>query len=215
HLPETSAARGNASGTRQADLRKKSLRSCKLNGALMTAEIIDFIRQHEATVAPLYKDYSLKFWTLSLSGNADNETALVAAKEKYLKVYNNREDFQKLRSWKASGVHVEPVQDRELKLIHDSFVPNQIEESVLRDIVERETQIENVFNTFRADFEGAKASDNQLRDILRNEKDISRRRSAWEASKQVGEQVALQLLQLIGIRNREAQKLGYQDYYSM
>jgi len=181
----------------------------------MTAEIGEFIRQHEATVAPLYKDYSLKFWTLSLSGNADNETALVAAKEKYLKVYNNREDFQKLRSWKASGVHVEPVQDRELKLIHDTFVPNQIEESVLRDIVERETQIENVFNTFRADFEGAKASDNQLRDILRNEKDISRRRAAWEASKQVGEQVASQLLQLIGIRNREAQKLGYQDYYSM
>lgn len=181
----------------------------------MTAEISEYIRQHEATVAPLYKDYSLKFWALSLSGNAENEKALVAAKEKYLKVYNNREDFQKLRSWMASGVHVDPIQARELKLIHDSFVPNQIEESVLRDIVERETQIENLFNTYRADYEGAKASDNQLRDILRNEKNISRRRDAWEASKQVGQEVASQLLELIRIRNREAQKLGYQDYYSM
>ena len=181
----------------------------------MTAEISEYIRQHEATVAPLYKDYSLKFWALSLSGNAENEKALVAAKEKYLKVYNNREDFQKLRTWMTSGVHVDPIQARELKLIHDSFVPNQIEESVLRDIVERETQIENLFNTYRADYEGAKASDNQLRDILRNEKNISRRRDAWEASKQVGQEVASQLLELIRIRNREAQKLGYQDYYSM
>src|SRR5439155_23124064 len=146
---------------------------------------------------------------LSLSGDAEDEKALVAAKEKYLKVYNNREDFRKLRSWKASGVQVDPIEARELKLIHDTFVPNQIEESVLRDIVERETQIENLFNTFRADLEGAKASDNQLRDILRNEKDISRRRSAWEASKQVGQAVAAQLLELIGIRNREAKKLGY------
>ena len=46
----------------------------------MTAEISEYIRQHEAVVAPLYKDYSLKFWQLSLSGNAENEKALVAAK---------------------------------------------------------------------------------------------------------------------------------------
>ena len=114
----------------------------------MTGGITEYIHQHEATVAPLYKDYSLKFWELSLSGNADNEKALVAAKEKYLKVYNNREDFQKLRSWKASGVQMDTIDARELKLIHDSFVPNQIEESVLRDIVERETQIETSSTRF-------------------------------------------------------------------
>jgi peptidyl-dipeptidase A len=181
----------------------------------MTSEITEYLRQHEATVAPLYKDYSLKFWELSLSGSEEHEKALVGAKAKYLQVYNNRQDFQKLRAWKASDVQLDPIEARELKLIHDTFVPNQIDEHVLRDIVERETQIENIFNTFRSDFEGAKASDNQLRDILRNEKNISSRRSAWEASKQVGQAVAAHLLELIGIRNREAKKLGYQDYYSM
>ena len=181
----------------------------------MTAEISNYIRQHETTVAPLYKDYSLKFWELSLSGNDEIERALVVAKERYLKVYTNREEFKRLRAWKASGAQLSPIEARELKLIHDSFVPNQIEEAVLRDIVERETQIENLFNTFRADFEGANASDNQLRDILRSEKDISRRRAAWEASKQVGHEAAPQLLELVAIRNREAQTLGYRDYYSM
>jgi peptidyl-dipeptidase A len=181
----------------------------------MTAEIRNYLRQHETTVAPLYKDYSLKFWELSLSGNEELEKALVAAKERYLKVYNNREEFKQLRAWKSSNAQLSPIEARELKLIHDNFVPNQIDETVLRDIVERETEIENLFNTFRADFEGANATDNQLRDVLRNEKDISRRRAAWEASKQVGHEVASQLLELVAIRNREAQKLGYQDYYSM
>ncbi len=181
----------------------------------MTAEITGYIQQHETMVAPLHKDYSLKFWSLSLSGNEDLEKAVVAAKERYLKVYNNRDEFRQLGEWRASEAQLNELEARQFKLIYDAFVPNQIDGDVLRDIVQRETQIENLFNTFRANFEGGKASDNQLRDILRNEHDIARRRVAWEATKQVGHEVASQLLELISIRNREARKLGYQDYYSM
>src|SRR5207249_6108657 len=117
--------------------------------------------------------------------------------------------------WKSLHVQTDPIEARQLKLIHDAFVPHQIKEDVLRDIVRRETEIENFFNTFRANFEGSEASDNQLRDVLRNENDITRRRASWEASKQIGREVASQLLELIAIRNREARKLGYPDYYSM
>jgi peptidyl-dipeptidase A len=176
----------------------------------------NYIRRHEGVIAPLHKDYSLKLWDLSLDGN--NETlsnALVAAKERYLKVYSDREEFRQIREWKTANVQLDELEARQLKLIHDAFVPNQIEESVLRDIVERETRIENTFNTFRANFEGGKASDNQLREILRTESNVARRRAAWEATKQVGQEVAPQLLELIAIRNREARKLGYSDYYSM
>ena len=116
----------------------------------MSSEISAYIRRHEAEIIPLSKDYGLKFWALSLSGNdPELEKALVTAKERYLKVYNNREEFRSLRAWKASGVQLSELDTRQLKLIHDAFVPNQIDEDVLRDIVERETQIETLFNTFR------------------------------------------------------------------
>jgi peptidyl-dipeptidase A len=181
----------------------------------MTPEVSSYISHHTAIIAPLYKDYSLKFWELSLSGNEQLEKALVEAKERYLKVYNNPEEFRQVRQWKSSNLPLDEIESRQLKLIHDTFVPNQIEPDVLRDIVERETQIENLFNTFRAKFEDGEASDNLLRDILRAETDIHRRRAAWEASKQIGREVAPRLLELIAIRNREARKLGYEDYYSM
>src|SRR5437016_179303 len=181
----------------------------------MTSEISNYIRRHEAAIAPLYKDYSQKLWDLSLSGSEEREKALVEAKERYLKVYNNSEEFRQIRQWKSSHVQTDPIEARQLKLIHDAFVPHQIKEDVLRDIVRRETEIENFFNTFRANFEGSEASDNQLRDVLRNENDITRRRASWEASKQIGHEVASQLLELIAIRNREARNLGYPDYYSM
>jgi peptidyl-dipeptidase A len=181
----------------------------------MASEITNYIKHHEATIAPLYKDYSLKFWDLSLTGKEEQEKALVQAKERYLTVYANRDEFRQVKQWQSSAANLDPVEARQLKVIHDTFVPHQIEEEVLREIVERETQIENLFNTFRANFEGGPASDNQLRDILRTETNISRRRSTWEASKQVGSEVAPLLLDLIAIRNREARKLGYSDYYSM
>jgi peptidyl-dipeptidase A len=155
-------------------------------------------------------------WELSLDGNNQAlEKALVMAKERYLNVYNNRDEFRRIREWEKAGSQLDEIDARQLKLIHDLFVPNQIEPEILKDIVERETQIETAFNTFRSKFEGEEASDNQLREILHTETNFDRRRIAWEATKQVGHEIAPRLLKLVSIRNREAQKLGYSDYYSM
>lgn len=181
----------------------------------MTEEIRRYIQEHERIVRPLQKEYCEKLWDLSLHGDAEREKALVEAKERYLQVYNNREEFRQLQKWKSAAESMDPLEARQFKLIYDGFVPNQIEPDVLRDIVERETQIENLFNTFRADFEGEKATDNKLREVLKTDKDGARRKAAWEASKLVGQAVAPQLLELVRIRNREARKLGYSDYYTM
>lgn len=178
-------------------------------------EISRYIREHEQTVVPLYKDYNLRYWDLALTGSDESERALVEAKQRYLQVYNNRQEFRQLQGWRAAANSLPPDDARQFKLIYDSFVPNQIEPEVLKEIVEKETQIENLFNTFRAEFEGAPASDNQLREILKKEPSMARRKAAWQASKQIGEAVAPALLDLIRIRNREARKLGYADYYSM
>ncbi len=181
----------------------------------MTGQIQDYIRRHEEQIRPLHMDYCRKLWDLSLTGDEAREKQVAESKERYLQVYNDRNEFRQLQQWKSSVGELDPLEARQFKLIYDSFVPNQIEPDVLRDIVQRETQIENLFNTFRADFEGKKTTDNQLRDVLKTDGNPARRRAAWEASKQVGQVAAPQLLELVRIRNREARKLGYSDYYAM
>src|SRR5207249_6643830 len=108
-------------------------------------------------------------WDLSRTGSEESEKALIAAKERYLRVYNNREEFRRMQEWKKANPPLAAIDARQFKLIYDSFVPHQIDEDVLRDIVERETQIENLFKTFRANFEGGKASDNQLPEVLQKD----------------------------------------------
>ena len=188
--------------------------------ALAEDEIRRFLEAHERQVAPLYKAYCQRFWELSLSGSDEDARVLIEAKKEFLKVYANREQFMRLEGWfralsDGQRTEMDPLMARQIKLIHASFVPHQMDESIQRDIVERETHIENLFNTFRADFEGAKASDNELLEILRHERNVVRRREAWEATKQIGVAVAGPLLELIEIRNREARRLGYRDYYAM
>src|SRR5262245_63646784 len=102
---------------------------------MTAAQITDYLQHHESVIRPLYKDYSLRFWDISLAGDADREKALVEAKERYLKVYANREEFRQVREWQASGVQLDPIAARQLKLIHDTFVPHQIDEEILQDIV--------------------------------------------------------------------------------
>src|SRR5438552_12141487 len=114
----------------------------------MKEKILAYIRQHEETIRPLQKDYSQKFWELSLTGDDKLEKELVESKARFLHVYNNREEFRQLQGWKDEASKLDPLEARQFKLIYDSFVPNQIEPEVLQDIVERETQIENLFNTF-------------------------------------------------------------------
>jgi len=106
----------------------------------MSSEVTSYLRQHQKTIAPLHKDYSLRFWDLSLAGNnREFEKALVESKERYLKVYNNREEFRQLREWKHAHLQLDEFDGRLLKVVHDAFLPNQIDEHVLREIVERET----------------------------------------------------------------------------
>src|SRR5262245_11478321 len=109
----------------------------------MSTEIGNYVQRHETIIAPLHKNYSLKFWDLSLDGtNSAFEKALVEAKERYLKIYNNQDEFRQLRQWKQAGPQLDELTARRFKLIYDAFVPNQIDPEILRDIVQRETHIE-------------------------------------------------------------------------
>src|SRR5688572_10447215 len=112
------------------------------------SDIGRYLQQHTETIVPLYKDYSARYWDLSLDGNnKEFERALVDAKQRYLHVYNNRDEFRQLQEWRTASATLQPEEARQYKLVYDSFVPNQIPAEVLRDIIEKETEIENLFNT--------------------------------------------------------------------
>ncbi len=78
-----------------------------------------------------------------------------------------------------------------------------------------EKKLESRFNTFRASLDGEQVGDNAIRQILRDSDDPGRRRRAWEAAKQIGAEIAGDLLDLVRLRNESARQLGFDDHYAM
>ena len=90
-----------------------------------------------------------------------------------------------------------------------------MDEAVIDEMIRLEVDIEEMFNTHRAQVNGQPVSDNQIDELLIKSDDAELRREAWTASKTVGAVVADKLLALVRLRNREAQRLGFANYYAM
>ena len=174
----------------------------------------NFIARHTAEVEPLTRDYGLKYWVASLTGRSEDAALSAEAKERLLRVYARRDEFEEVRRLEAGAGH-DPVTARQLKLLRLEYAARQMDPEVLADIARREEEIEQAFNSFRARLDGEPASENELRQRMRDETDVDRRRATWEASKQIGATVRDWLLELVRLRNREARRLGHRDFYAM
>ncbi|HZJ28341.1 MAG TPA: M3 family metallopeptidase [Acidimicrobiia bacterium] len=109
----------------------------------------------------------------------------------------------------------DPVVARQVDVLHDAFVPHQVGGELRARIVELETSIESSFNAFRGEIDGRSVDDNAILTVLRTSDDTEERRGAWEASKQVGAEVAGRIRELARARNEAARDLGYRDHFGL
>jgi peptidyl-dipeptidase A len=123
--------------------------------------------------------------------------------------------YAALKRFREQGGADDPVLNRQLEQLYRSYLANQISPEEIRETVERETELRQLFNNFRAVCQGREVSDNELNTILREELDSGKRREAWVASKQIGTQAAEKVRELARLRNRTAQQLGFRDYFAM
>lgn len=174
----------------------------------------ELIDRHVAEVRPLRREAALAFWRASLTGSESDYRKSAELELALRRILGRRDEFCAIQRALESDELDDPVK-RQLLLMRNAYAPNQLDESVLEELSRRESEIERTFNTFRAEFDGERVSDNTLKQVLKESRDTKRCRAAWEASKQVGAAVARPLLELVHLRNRTARSLGYPDYYQM
>jgi peptidyl-dipeptidase A len=134
---------------------------------------------------------------------------------KLREVYSNKDEFEYLKEIIDSGGLSEPTYQRMADLLYMKYRKNQIEPSLLNQIVGLSTTVEHKFNVYRPIMDGREITNNELYRILKIENNNRKRKGAWEASKMVGEVVESELLELIKLRNSAAESLGYDNYFSM
>lgn len=174
-----------------------------------------FVRDYLEQVQPLQKEAALTYWKAATTGAAEHYAAYSELELKLRQIHSDPEKFAQLKSLKNSQSIKNRLLARQLDILYNAFLPNQIDSTLLQQIVQKSTKVEKKFSTFRGEIDGAKVSNNEIEDILKNETDSSVRKKAWLASKQVGAAVSQDVFELVKLRNANAHKLGFANFHTL
>jgi peptidyl-dipeptidase A len=178
-------------------------------------ELQTFIESHVEKIKPLEKQANLAWWDAAVTGDDKAYERSGELTLKLRRIYSDPDDFAYLEQLKASQQVADPMLARQVTVLYYGYLRNQIEPNLLEEMVELSTEIEQRFSTFRATIGREEVTDNEIKEILKEETDLKERRQAWLASKQVGAAVAEDLIRLVKMRNDGARKLGFDNFHTL
>lgn len=154
-------------------------------------------------------------WEHNTTGRSEAAERASALGKELKRYYSDARVFAELKALREAGGAADPVLNRQLEQVYRAYLANQISPDEIRETVERETELRQLFNNFRATCQGRQVSDNELTEVFLKENDNAKRQEAWLASKQIGAQAADKIRELAKLRNRIARKLGFRDFFAM
>jgi peptidyl-dipeptidase A len=107
----------------------------------------------------------------------------------------------------------DPEVARQLRLIYLTAAQNQQDEATIDRLTSLESDVRGRYTNFRGRVEGRELSDNAMDEILSKSADTDEVRQVWEASKQVGQEVADLVRELARVRNEAARRQGFRDHF--
>ena len=174
-----------------------------------------FIDRHLKIIEPKFKALNLASWNASATGEKKFYDEQAAVELEVRTIFSNKQEFEQLKKWKDAGNIKDSLLQRQIIIIYNNYLTNQNDTTLMRKIVEKAAAVQNKFNIYRPTIDGKEVSDNDIENILKTEKNSAKRQRAWEASKEVGNAVAADVLELVKLRNEAARQLGFKNYYEM
>ncbi|MBN1638107.1 MAG: M2 family metallopeptidase, partial [Ignavibacteriales bacterium] len=181
----------------------------------MEKKFEEFTKTYEQKVIPLSKELNLASYNASISGKSEDYQKAANLQIELSKIYSNKDDFAKLVEFKNSNEIRDELLKRQLIIIYNEYASYQLDEKLLEEIIKLSNEIEEKFNTFRAEINNKKVTDNEIEEILQTSTDSKEVETAWNASKEVGTLVERDVKKLVKMRNDAAKKLGYKNYHEM
>ncbi|MBI5273325.1 MAG: M2 family metallopeptidase [Chlamydiia bacterium] len=161
------------------------------------------------------KQLNQALWILETTGSQDAADLKADLDTELRLLFNDTELYRKLCVWEKEGHNLDPLLKRQLNVLIRAFKQNQIPQELLEKIAKKEAALSMSYSNFRLNYNGKVLTENDVREILKKEKDPQVRRAVWDVSKQIGIVLAPHILEVVNLRNQAARSLGYIDYFQM
>lgn len=181
----------------------------------MQSQLQLFIDNLTAETEPLANQLAEAYWEASLTGSDETARKVEELETRYRLIFADRDRFEQLKALQTTARNAPAELSRQARLLLLEFTSEQLPPETIKELVKRQTEIEQVFTKHRAVVDGVEMNENAIRDVLKSESDHGRRRKVWEGSKQIGRKVAANLIDLVRLRNQAARAVGFDDYYQM
>jgi peptidyl-dipeptidase A len=174
-----------------------------------------FLEEFVPEVARKSRLLNKALWLLETTGSPDAADLKGELDIELRLRFSDRAIYDKFMEWDRDPALTDPLLKRQLNVLIRAFKQNLIPKPLLEEIAKKETELLITYSNFRPQLAGKTLSENEIREILKKENTPSLRKQAWEASKQIGDVLAPQILALVALRNQAARSLGYSDYFQM
>jgi len=180
----------------------------------MEQEIEQFLDEQDEIIAPIRRQLAFTYWDAAITGKQEYYDEYERLGVELEKIFNNKETFEKIKQYLKQDIE-NPIIKRRLQLLYNNYLGSQGDMELMKEIIKISTKIERDFNTYRSKINEKEYTDNEIKDILKQETDSEKLKQAWEASKKQGEAVEQDLIKLIKLRNKLAKSLGFDNYYTL
>jgi peptidyl-dipeptidase A len=180
----------------------------------MENDIVKFLEGQNKEINKLQKKVNALYFDAITTGKDELYKEYEKSAVEIEEFFHNAENFEKIKNFLEENIE-NPIIKRQLTLLRKSYLGSQGEINLLRELIEKSTEVEKSFNFYRAEIDGRKLTDNEIKNILKKETDSDKLKQVWEASKKQGEIVEKKVLEIVKLRNELAKSLGYENYFKM
>ena len=179
-----------------------------------------FLEEFVPKIAAKSKQANKALWILETTGSRDAADLHAELDTEFRLLFHKKKQYEQLLKWDQDPLLNDSLLKRQLNILIRSFKQNMISETLLSEISKQESELRFESSNFRATLHDKLVTeklvtDNDIREILKNETNPKLRIQAWEASKQIGELQSSKIISLVKLRNQAAKNLGYQNFFEM
>ena len=174
----------------------------------------EFLEKTNEELKEMEKAVATAYWNLATTGKKEFGEEVEKSEIKLRLYLSDKERFEFVKKVKDEE-GLDEVEKRELTLLYNNMLPNQLPKEKIEEVVKKEVEMESIFANFRAKIDGKEVSNNEIDEILKSSEDVELRKKAWIAGKEIGKEIAPRLIEVIKLRNENAKILGYDNYYDM
>jgi len=185
------------------------------SGKKMESELTNFIDSLEFRIKPLETAANMAYFNAAVTGKDEEYQKSSDLNVQLSKIYADKESFKRLKAFKESGKITDSLLVRQLNILYNTFLSNQVDEQKLENLIRSQTALEQKYSTFRATVNGKKYTDNEIENVLKTSVSSAELEKSWLASKQIGDSVSSDVIALVKMRNGIAKELGFANYQEM